>query len=101
MKNILFAMLQFVLFLVAFLAGNFIGPLLPVLVHIPPIVTTFANGTRGFQWDCTLPMLAILLLVLLIEALRKRLRYAAPWTLAAFTAATLAGLFMKFGFFDI
>jgi len=43
-------------------------------------------------------MLALLVLILLIEALRKRIRSAAPWTALALALAAIAGLVMKFGF---
>ena len=98
MKNVIFAILQFALFLALFFFGSLVGP---VLLHLPSVVTTFANGTRGFQWAGVFLMLGLFVLILLIEALRKRLRFAAPWTAAALLAATLAGLLMKFGFFTL
>jgi hypothetical protein len=61
-------------------------------------MTKWADGTRGFQWDGILLMLALLVLILLIEALRKRIRSAAPWTALALALAAIAGLLMKFGF---
>jgi hypothetical protein len=81
-KNVLLTLLQFVLFLLAFAAGN----LLP-LANIS-FVTKWADGARGFQWDG----------ILLIEAARKRLRTAASWTTLALVLAAVAGLAMKFGF---
>lgn len=100
-KRSLFTLLQFVLFLFAFA----VGPLLPLVallalhtLHSPSIITKWANGTRGFQWDGVLLMLALFALILLIEALRKRFRSAAPWTALALALATIAGLAMKFGF---
>jgi hypothetical protein len=98
MKNVLFTILQFALFLALFFIGSLVGP---ILLHLPSVVTTYASGTRGFQWTGIFLMLAFFLLILLIEALRKRLRFAAPWTAAALLAATLAGLLMKFGFFTL
>jgi hypothetical protein len=91
-KNILLTLLQFVLFLLAFAAGN----LLP-LVNIS-FVTKWADGTRGFQWDGVLLMLAWFVVILLIEAARKRLRFAASWTTLALLLAAVTGLVMKFGF---
>jgi hypothetical protein len=102
MKNVLFAILQFALFLALFCVGSLFGPLyLQLLHHLPSDVTHFANGTRGFHWDGVLLMLAFFVLILVIEALRKRIRFAAPWTTAALVAATIAGLAMKFGFFTL
>jgi hypothetical protein len=61
-------------------------------------MTRWANGTRGFQWDGVFLMLAILVVVLIVQALRKRIRSAAPWTALAFALAAILGLVMKFGF---
>ena len=96
-KKVIFTLLQFVLFLVAFFAGS----LLPVFQLLPPITMTFANGTRAFEWDGILLMLALFVLVLLIEVLRKRFRSAAPWTTLAVALAAILGLAMKFGFKDL
>jgi hypothetical protein len=92
-KRSLFTLLQFVLFLILFAAGG----VLP-LFGFPSVISRWAGGTRGFQWDGVLLMLALLVLVLLIEALRKRIRSAAPWTALALALAALAGLALKFGF---
>jgi hypothetical protein len=96
-KKIIFALLQFVLFLVAFFAGS----LLPVFQILPSSAMAFANGTRAFEWDGVYLMLAIFALILVMEALRKRLRSAAPWTAMALALATVFGLAMKFGFKDL
>jgi uncharacterized membrane protein len=61
----------------------------------------FANGTRAFEWDGVYLMLAIFALILVMEALRKRLRSAALWTAMALALATVFGLAMKFGFKDL
>ena len=91
-KNVLLTILQFAAFLIAFAAGN----LLP-LVNIS-FLTKWADGTRGFQWDGILLMLAVFVLILLIDAARKRLRTAAPRTIFALLLAAAAGLALKFGF---
>jgi hypothetical protein len=91
-KNVLLTLLQFVLFLIAFAAGSLL-PLTGV-----SFLTKWADGTRGFQWDGVLLMLALFVLILLIEAARKRLRLAASWTTLALVLAAVAGLVMKFGF---
>jgi hypothetical protein len=96
-KKIVYALLQLVLFLVAFFAGS----ILPAFQILPSNIMTFANGTRGFEWDGILLMLAIFALILVIEALRKRLRSAAPWTTLALALAAILGLAMKFGFKDL
>lgn len=95
-KKVIFALLQFVLFLVVFAVGTFVLPLCNI-----SYVTSWANGTRGFEWDGILLMLAIFVLILLIEALRKRLLSATPWTTLALALAAILGLAMKFGFKDL
>jgi len=92
MKRALSTFFQFVLFLLLFAAG-IVLPLLNLSV-----VTKWANGTRGFQWDGILLMLAAFVLILLIEAAKKRIPSAAPWTTLALLLAAIAGLAMKFGF---
>lgn len=91
-KKVIFTLLQFVLFLILFAAGG----VLPIF-GFPSFISRWADGTRGFQWDGVFLMLALLVLILLIEALRKRIR-SAPWTALAFALAAIAGLAMKFGF---
>jgi hypothetical protein len=101
MKRTIFTVLQFVLFLFAFAVGGFLPILsvfLPSFLRIPSVMTRWANGTRGFQWDGVFLMLAILVVVLIVQALRKRIRSAAPWTALAFALAAILGLVMKFGF---
>jgi len=75
---VIFTFLQFVLFSVAYVAGT----ILPPFGLLPSHVSTWAGGTR-FEWDGVFMTLALFLLILVIEALRKRLRTAAPWTMLA------------------
>jgi uncharacterized BrkB/YihY/UPF0761 family membrane protein len=98
---VFFTLLQFVLFLILFFVGDFfpiLSSFLPSFLRLPSLITKWADGTRGFQWDGIVLMLALLVLILLVEALRKRIRSAAPWTALALALATIAGLAMKFGF---
>ena len=63
MKRAIFTVLQFVLFLVAFAIGGFLPILsvfLPSFLRVPSVMTKWADGTRGFQWDGILLMLALL-----------------------------------------
>ena len=46
-KNLFFALLQFVLFLVAFAAGSFFPP----PFHIERVLGVTPDGTRIFIWD--------------------------------------------------
>ena len=55
-----------------------------------------ADGTK-FQWGGVLLTLALFVLILLIEALRKRLRSAAPWTVLALVLAAIVELVVRFG----
>jgi hypothetical protein len=43
-------------------------------------------------------MLALFLIILLIETLRKRMIASGSWTTVAFILATAVGLWMEFGF---
>jgi hypothetical protein len=96
MKRAFFTFLQFVLFLLTFAVGSF----LPAFHLLPTIATKFAGGTRMFLWDGVLLMILLLAVILIVEAVRKRLSSAAVWTALAFVLATLLGLAMKFGFMD-
>ena len=94
MKNTLSIIGQFLLFFLVDALGS--------IFYHPFRVTTKAPGTdavaRTFQWDGLLLMALVYLLVLLIEALRKRLRSSAPWSSLAILLAALAGYLLKFGF---
>jgi hypothetical protein len=93
MKRFFSTIFQFVLFLILFAAGGFLP-----LFGLPSLIMKWADGTRGFQWDGVVLMLALFILILLIEAARKRIRSAAPWTTLALLLAAILGLAMKFGF---
>jgi uncharacterized BrkB/YihY/UPF0761 family membrane protein len=96
-KNLLFTILQFVLFLLA----AFAGITLPIFHVLPSHITKLADGTRGFEWDGVLLMALLFILILVIEALRKRLRSAVPWTLLALVLAGIAEYAMKLGVRDL
>jgi hypothetical protein len=93
MKNVFLTILKFVLFLVIFAAGSFLPPF-----HIEHVVSVTPEGTRIFVWDGVVLMLAAFVVLLLIEAARKRLRNSAPWTALALVLAAVAGLAAKLGF---
>jgi hypothetical protein len=95
-KKVLFPLLQLIPQYLLFLAAFFAGIFLP-LFRVPSVITRWANGTRGFQWDGVFLMLALLALVLLIEALFKRFRSAARWSALAFVLALVTGLVKGFG----
>ncbi len=83
MKTFLLTFAKLLLFLTAFWVCNFLHPPFRLL-HV---VAVTAEGTRAFYWDGILVMTGLLLVLLLIEAMRKRLRRSAPWTLLAFAVA--------------
>jgi hypothetical protein len=93
MKNVFLALVKFILFLIVFAAGSFFPPF-----HIERVVGVTPDGTRVFIWDGLLLMTALFVVILLIEALRKRLAASGPWTAAAFVLAGIAGYVAKFGF---
>lgn len=93
MKNVLSVLLKFVLFLIVFAAGSFLPPF-----HIEHVLSVTTDGTRIFIWDGILLMALLFVVVILIEALRKRVATSGPWTAAAFVLAGVAGYAAKFGF---
>jgi len=93
MKNVIFAVFQFVVFFVVFGAGSLFPPF-----KIERVIAVTAGSTRIFVWDGLLLALALAIIILVIEAMRGRIRRAGPWTSAAFVLATIAGLALKFGF---
>ena len=97
LKKVFFSFLQFLLFLLV----SFLGITLQVLHIVPSHMTKLADGTRGFEWDGVYMMLALLILILLIQAVAKRLRSAAPWTFLALALAAVAEYAMKLGIRDL
>ena len=93
MKNVFAAVAQFVLFLVVFAAFSFVPPL-----HLEHVLGTTAEGTRVFIWDGLLISALLFVVILGVEAARKRLARAGVWTTAAFVLAALVGLAIKLGF---
>ncbi len=72
--KILLAILQFLLFFIAFAVGSFMTPF-----KIMHIIAFSPRGTRIFYWDGIIVMLIVYVVILLVEAMRKRLRTAAGW----------------------
>jgi hypothetical protein len=91
-KNVLFTVLQFGLFFFAFAAGSFFPPF-----HIEQVLATTPDGTRIFIWDGVVLMAVLFGVILLIEALRKRIGTSGPWTATALVLAAIAGYTAKFG----
>ena len=92
MKKALLTTLQFVLFSLVYVAGV----ILPRLGILPSHLSTFASGTR-FEWDGVYLVLGLYVLILVIEAVSKRLRSAAPWTTLALAITAVVQLVAKLG----
>lgn len=91
-KKVLLAILQFLLFVVIFFAASILPPF-----HIEHVLGHTPDGTRVFVADGLILATALFLLILVIEAVRKRLATAGVWTTVAFLLAVLAGFCAKFG----
>jgi hypothetical protein len=96
MKKAVATILQFFLFLIVFFAGSLFP--LPAPFHHERIISTTPAATRIFIGDGLHLMLALYIVIVLIEAVTKRLRSAAPWTTLALILAAVLGFMMKFGF---
>ncbi len=93
MKKAIFATLQFLLFLLVFLAGSFVPPF-----HLEHVLLATPGMTRIFIADGFVLMVALFFLILLVQILRKRIILYGPWTAAAFILATAVGFWMQLGF---
>lgn len=91
MKVILF-IVQFFLFIAVFAVGSFLPG-----AHLMPMWVVSAGGSRNFVLDGLLLAGVLLLLILALEAARKRLRSAGGLTVLAFVLAVMLGFAMKFG----
>lgn len=96
MKRTLAVSLQVALFFMADFVGSFLFH--PFGVETRLRTPAIDLAARSFQWDGLLLMLLVFLTILAIEALRKRIRLAAPWSMFALAFAALAGYVLKFGF---
>jgi len=93
MKNVVLTILQLILFLAIFFLGSLFPPF-----HFEHVLIATPGTTRIFVADGLVLALVLFVLIVILEAVRKRLRIAAPWTTLAFLLAVVFGLMMKFGF---
>ncbi len=94
MKKVIYTLLQFVLFLLAFFVGSFVfHPF-----HAQSALAMRELHTRSFVWDGVLLMLIAYGFVLLIEAAARRLSSWAAASTIALLLASLVGYALKFGF---
>ena len=94
MVKAVLVVLQTLLFLLLFAAGSFLLPFFPSV----PALQMQTAPHRFFVWDGVLLAVAVYLVILLIEAVRRRLRGPGGLTTLAFVLALALGLAMKFGF---
>lgn len=94
MKRAIVGFLQFLLFLIVFAAGSLLNPfhLKWFVTHPTPL------STRDFSPGGLILVLALYLLILVFEAMAKRLPRAAAVTTVALLLALIVGLVAKFGF---
>jgi hypothetical protein len=96
MKKAFAVVLQFLLFVALFALSPILAVFDPMRLQwfvSHPTVTS----TRFFSPEGLLLVLAVYLLILLLEALRKRLRESAWLTTLALIVALVVGLYFKFG----
>ena len=96
MKKALSIVLQTILLLVVYAAGSFLPPF-----HIMRTLVSTPDAARFFVWDGILLMFAVYILILLIEAARKRLRTSATGSTIALVLAAILGLTAKLGFITV
>jgi hypothetical protein len=92
MKKFLSTVLQFFLFLIVFAIGSFLHPF---NLHWGNTVT--AAGERYFVADGLLLTLGLFVVIIIAQAIRKRLCNT-TWTVIAFILAVAAAYAMKLGF---
>jgi hypothetical protein len=93
MKNVIFTIIQLIIFLLIFFIGSIFPPF-----HFEHILIATPGVTRIFIADGLLLALILYIVIVIGEAARKRLHSAAPCTTLAFILAIVFGLMMKFGF---
>jgi hypothetical protein len=93
MKNVVLTILQLILFLIIFFVGSLVPPF-----HFEHVLIATPGITRIFVADGLVLAFVLFVLIVILEAVRKRLGTAAPWTTLAFLLAVVFGLMMKFGF---
>lgn len=94
-KRAVLVVVQVILFLVLFGVGSLL-PALPAFKSAAWQIQTSPN--RAFVLDGLLLAFVVYLIILLVEAARKRLRGPGGLTTLAFALALALGLAMRFGF---
>ena len=94
MKRAIVGFLQFLLFLIVFAAGSLLNPfhLKWLVTHPTPL------STRDFSPGGLILVLILYLLILIFEAMQKRLPRAGMVTSAALVLALILGFLARFGF---
>ncbi len=94
MKTTLAVIAQFLLFLVV----DAIGAIFYHPFHIQTALSGTPLAQRFFVWDGLLLAALAYALLLLIAALRKRFRQAAPWSSLALALTLQVGYLLRLGF---
>jgi hypothetical protein len=94
MKKTISVVLQTILLLLANMAGLILQPF-----HKTQIIASNVPGvTHTFVWDGILSMLVIYVLIVIVEAARKRLPSSAIWSTVALIVALIVGRIAGCGF---
>jgi uncharacterized membrane protein YpjA len=93
MKKVVVAILQLILFLIVFFLGSIFPPF-----HFEHVLIATPGATRIFIADGLVLTLALYILIVIVQVVRKRVRISTPWTTLALVLAVVLGLMMKFGF---
>jgi hypothetical protein len=91
MKAALLTIVKFLLFMAVFFWGSIKAPF--GMIHVLAVTR---DGTHAYYWDGVILMAILFVVILLVEAMRKRIRTSGPWTFLAFLLA--AGVAVKLNF---
>lgn len=93
MKKVVVAVLQLFLFLIVFFVASVFPPF-----HFEHVLIATPGVTRIFIADGLLLTLALYIVIVVVQVVRRRVRISTPWTTLALVLAIVFGLMMKFGF---
>lgn len=93
MKKVVVAVLQLLLFLIVFFVASVFPPF-----HFEHVLIATPGVTRIFIADGLLLTLALYIVIVVVQVVRRRVRISTPWTTLALVLAIVFGLMMKFGF---
>ena len=91
MKRAFLTIVQFVLFVAVFFWGSIKPPF-----GMRHVLAVTRDGTHAFYWDGVVLMVALFVAILVFEAVQKRIRTSAGWTVLAFTLAMVVAVELHF-----